>query len=248
MRAIILCLGVLAAAGFARPAAAVTDYDACLGLIETDLDRALSESEAWARIGQGGVLARHCYALALLAKGAPLSAADELMAAAAEEPGLTNTERANLMVQAGEILLEAGEDLSPAIVAEQAISLAPKSASAIGLRAAVKLSADNYAGALNDLDDALTIGGPNASLLALRAAARLKLGRNTSARGDAVWATELDPELPEAWLQRGLAEAALKDRHSARQSFLTVIKLARGTTLARAAQVALQKMDAGSDS
>ena len=231
----------------AMPAWAVEDYKACLNLIEQDKAQAVTEAGEWARYGKGGVLARHCYALALLATGAPLSAADELMAAAAEEPGLSDIERSNLMVQAGEILLDAGEDLSPAIAAEQALRLAPQNPAAVGLRAAIKLAGGNHGGALKDLDAAISVGGPKAEYLTLRAAAKRLSGQGTAARDDAVWATELDPNYARAWMERGRAEAMIRDQHNARQSFFKVMDLAKGTDLARAAQLALQRMDTGAD-
>ncbi len=241
---IVAVLGVGLVTG---PAWAVNDYEACLTLIEQDPQKALTEAGTWARYGNGGTPARHCYALALLASGAPLSAADELMAAATEEQGLTDNERSRLFVQAGEILLDAGEDLSPAIAAEQAVKLSPNSADAIGLRGAVKLKADDYTGALNDLNRSIKLGGPQANYLTLRASAKRRLGRATAARDDAVWATEIDPASAHAWLERGRAEAAVQDRHNARQSFLKVMDLARGSNIARAAQLALQAMDTGAD-
>ena len=246
MRVVILSLGALFLAA-AVPASAVEDYDACLTLIEQEPARAVTEAGDWVRYGNGGAEARHCYALALLATGAPLSAADELMAAASEEPGLSDLDRSNLMVQAGEILLDAGEDLSPAIIAAQALQIAPGNPAALVFRAAVRLQGSDIAGALTDLDAALAQGGETADLLTLRAAAKRRAGSATAARDDGIWATELDPDAPRAWLERGRAEAAVRDRHAARQSFLKVMDLARGTDLARAAQLALQRMDSGAD-
>lgn len=244
MRVLILTAAVLAAAS---PARAVDDYQSCLTLIELDKKKAVAEAGEWARYGAGGVLARHCYALALLATGAQLSAADELMAAAVNEPGLSDEARSNLFVQAGEILLEAGEDLSPAIAAEQAVRLAPKNPEAIGLRGAVKLRAGQHQAALADLEAAIALDKPTAELLTLRAAAKRLLGQGTAARDDAAWATELDPESARAWMERGRAEAMIRDHHRARQSFFKVMDLAKGTELARAAQLALQRMDTGAD-
>lgn len=244
MRVLILAVAILTAAG---PARAVDDYASCLALIDLDKKRALTEAGEWARYGTGGVLSRHCYALALLANGAALSAADELMAAAVNEPGLSDLERSNLFVQAGEILLEAGEDLSPSIAATTAVKLAPKNPKAIGLRAAVKFQAGQYQAALADLEAAIALDKPTAELLTLRAAAKRQLGQGTAARDDAAWATELDPDSASAWMERGRAEASIRDRHGARQSFFKVMDLAKGTELARAAQLALQRMDTGAD-
>jgi tetratricopeptide (TPR) repeat protein len=238
-------LGAVAmAAGLATHAAAVEDYDACVSLVEADPARAEREAGDWARFG-GGAPARHCYALALIAIGAPISAADEMVAAASEEPGLSDLARSDLLAQAGELLVEADDDLIAALVAEQAVRLAPTNGRALGLRAAVRLRAGEVRAALRDLDEAIRAGPPTGRLLTLRAACHRRLGSATAARADALYATELSPDHAPAWVERGRAEAKLGDRHAARQSFLRAIDLDRDGRLGQAARRALQRMEAG---
>lgn len=226
------------------PAHAIDDYDACLDLIATDAARAEQEAGDWARYG-GGPGARHCYALALVAIGAPSRGIDELLGIASEEPDLEPDARADIFVQAGDLLLEEGDEVTAGVVAEQALRIDPRNPSAFVLRAKLKLSAGNVRAAIRDLDSALRTRPGTSRFLALRASAHRRLGLHIEARDDAAFATESDPRDPSAWLERGRAEAALKDRNAARFSFLEAISLDREGTVGKSAQRALQRMDAG---
>lgn len=241
MRAVVVATML---AALAVPALAVEDYDACLELIQQDPQRAEREAGDWARYG-GGAAARHCYALALLAIGADGRAAEELIGAAVEEPGLTDPARADLLVQAGEILLEADDLLTATVVAEQAKRLAPRSAGVLGLGGAVKLANGDLAAGIRDLTAALDEGGADPRWLLRRAAAHRQRGQLVAARDDAAFAIELGPEDAAAWLEFGRILAGLKDKPTARQALLQAIELDREGRLGRAAQLALQRMQAG---
>lgn len=234
---------ILAGLAAASPALAVEDYEACLALVATEPARAEREAGDWARFG-GGAAARHCHALALIAIGAPGAGIDVLLDIAAEEP-MPERPRAEILVQAGELLLEEGDAVTAGVTAAQALALVPDMAEALILRAAIRAEQGRTGDALGDLDLALTKGGPNVRLLTLRSAAKRRLGDMVAARADAVWATELQPEDAGAWLERGIVEARIRDREAARQSLLTAISLDTEGTVGRAAQIALQKMDAG---
>jgi len=234
----------LALALAAAPAASVEDYDACLALIAEDAARAEREAGDWARFG-GGAPARHCYALALIEAGAPLRAADELIGIAQEEPSLSDQARADVLVQAGELLVDADQVLTAGLVAEQAVRLAPKDGAALGLRAAVHLAENAPAKALADLNAALAAEPGDVRLLLRRASAQRRLGNAVAARDDAAFATERAPERASAWHELGRAEAALGFKPDARQSFLRAIALDRQGPVGRAARRSLQLMDAG---
>lgn len=229
----------------AAPAVAVDDYDVCLGMVQTNPDQAEREAGDWARYGGGGAAARHCYALALLALGADGRAADELIGAAIEEPGLTETARADLLVQAGEVLIDQEDLFTAAVVAEQALRLAPRSAGALGLRGAVKTANGDLAAAIRDLNRALDEGGADARWLLRRAAAYRQSGELVAARDDAGYAVELSPNDPAAWLEQGRIQANLSDKPNARKSLLKAIELDRDGKVGRAAQLVLQRMEAG---
>lgn len=234
----------LATVAAAVPATAIEDYDACVRMIADTPDQAEREAAAWASAG-GGAAARHCRALALIALGAASSAIDELLGIAAEEPGLTPEARAEVLVQAGEMLLDEGDGVMARAVAGQALALAPRERDAIGLSAAVLLSEGDASGALSELDSALAGGDATPRLLVLRAAAQRRLGSLVAARDDAEHATELAPESASAWLERGRVAAGLGDPADARKALLRAIELDRGGKLGMAAQNTLQRMEAG---
>ncbi len=232
------------ALGAACPAAALEDYDGCIGLIESDPALAVREAAAWVGDG-GGAAARHCHALALIATGAEGRAIDELLGIAAEEANLPPEARADILVQAGEMLLDRGDSGTARAVAGQALALAPGHSGAAGLGAAVRLAEGDAAGALAALDAALADEAPTARLLVLRATAQRRLGQLVAARDDAEHATELAPEMASAWLERGRTAAGLGDRPDARDAFLRAIDLDRAGELGAAARTALQRMEAG---
>lgn len=226
---------------------ALDDYDTCLTLIQSDPQAAEREAGDWVRYGGGGAAARHCYALALLAIGADGRAAEELIGAAVEEPGLTDEARADLLVQAGELLIEDDDLLTATVVAEQARRLAPRRAGVLGLSGAIKLANGDTAAGIRDLDAALDAGGAEARWLLRRAAAHRQRGRLVAARDDATFALEQSPDDPTAWLEYGRILAGLGDKPAARQSLLRAVSLDRNGRVGRAAQIALQRMDAGLD-
>lgn len=226
------------------PARAVDDYDVCLDLIGSDPTRAEREAGEWARYG-GGAAARHCYALALIAIGAQSRGIDELLGIAAEEPDLEPDARADVLAQAGDLLLEEGDRLTANIVVEQALRLDARNAASLSLRARLKLDSGDVRAAVRDLDEALKRNPASPRFLALRASAYRRLGRHIEGRDDAAFATEAAPNDPSAWLERGRNEAALKDRVAARFSFLEAIDLDREGEIGKAARLALQRMEAG---
>ena len=248
MRAAIAALSLVM---LASPVAAVETYDDCVAMIAADPHAAEQAAGDWARFGGGGPAARHCYALALVAIGAPLRAADELLGIAAEEPELSDPARADILVQAGDLLVEAGDTVTAAIVAENAVRLTPKGAGALGLRASVRLAGRAFDAALRDLDTALVRAPEAPRLLMLRASAYRQTGKLIAARDDAGFATELAPDDPRAWLERGRIEARMNDRNGARRSLLRAIDLDRGDgsdtlgKIGKTARNVLQRMEAG---
>ncbi len=242
MRAMIFLFGLV----LATPALALDDYDDCLALIASEPERARKEARAWATL-EGGPAARHCLALALIETGDRSEAIDELIGIAVEEVSLESPARADILVQAGEMLVERDELLTATVVANQALGLAPKSLEALGLRAAIALAKDDYRAAFEDLERGLSGGRVNARLLLLRASAHRRTGSLIPARDDAVYATEIAPGSASAWLEGGRIEAALKDKPSARQSLLEAIDLDRDGPIGATARNVLQRMEAGLD-
>lgn len=240
MRAMILTLAL------ALPTAshAIEDYDACLDLIAKDPVQAEREAGEWARFG-GGAEARHCYALSLIEIGAPMRAADELIGIAQDEADLGDRARADILVQAGELLMEAGAPGTAGIVAQQAARLDPNAPAVLGLQAAIKLENGETRAALRQLNKALSKDKGTVRLRMLRASAHRRLGNGIAGRDDATIAAELAPNNPAAWLELGRNEAFLGAKPAARQSFLRAIELDRDGKIGTAARLALQRMEAG---
>ena len=117
----------------------------------------------------------------------------------------------------------------------------------LGLRASVRIARGAYKDALTDLNEAIARNGPLPRLLLLRASAHRQSGALIEARDDATYATELEPRMAAAWLERGRIEARIKDRDSARDSLLEAIDLDRDGEIGKTAQNVLQRMEAGLD-
>ena len=236
----------LAIAGglLAGQASAVTDYDACIALIASDPVQAEIEAGDWARF-DGGAAARHCYALALIETGAQSHAIDELIGIAMEETDIEDAERADILAQAGNLLLQEGDPVTANVVAQQALRLNSRNSTALVLRARLKLEAGEPRAAIRDLDAALQVRPGKVDFLLLRASAHRQLNQHVQARDDAAFASEQAPGDAEAWLELGLAEAALYDKPAARRAFLEAIALDREGLVGKSAQLALQRMDVG---
>lgn len=241
-------LAALAAAPTAAPAAqAVEDYDACVALAGSDPAKAESEAAAWRRAG-GGAAAGHCQALALVALGADLRAAQLLVEIATDDRTIPESVRATMLVDAGELFLGQGALEAGQAAAARALRLVPGLRPALALAARLKAEAGDWTGAVTSLDAALARGAPDAELLALRASAQIRLGRLVAAKSDLLWATEVDPKAPVVWLERGNLAAAQGQADVARAAWLKAIELDRGNpdpAVADAARLRIQQLEAG---
>lgn len=245
MRVYALVCGTLAAFLSTPPAsqAQIRDYDACIGLAAEAPVEAESAAADWIAAG-GGPAALHCQAIALLALGAEERAATVLIGLATEAAELPGETRAEIFLQAGNILLALGDLEAGMAAANRALNLAADTAPALELRAQLHAENRDWAAALKDLNRALGEGGADAGRLVLRASAKRALGRILAARDDLKWALELAPEMPEAWLELATVEAAMNDPDAARAAWLETIRLAPDTPLARAARTRLQAFEA----
>ncbi len=234
--AVTICIAGPATAG---------PYDDCVALAGADPLRAEVEAQRWTQAG-GGTPARHCRALALLARGAGRRAAELMVAIAADDRTLPDQVRADLLIEAGEIYLGLGElDLGRGVAA-RALLLGRESGAALALSARLKAAEGDWRGVVNDLDGALAQGSePDAGLLVLRARARVHLGQLVAARADLSRARDIPPNLASDWLERGALEAATDAADAARAAWLRAIELDREGAVGAAARLRLQSMAAG---
>ena len=236
-------LAAALAMAMAAPAEALT-YDECIALVETDPGKAERAAVDWAR-AEGGAPARHCQALALLALGAEAQAAALMVEIAAAERTLPDPVRGDILVEAGEILLEIGALGEAESAAARALLLTSSPRGPLTLSARVKAERGDWKGAVGDLDKAIAAGEPDPELLVLRASAQRRTGARVAARSDLIWAEELAPDLPSLWLERGALAEDEGKKDEARGAYLRAIDLDRDGAVGAAARLRLQRMDAG---
>lgn len=216
---------LLALCATAAPAAAqdVRSYDDCLALVETAPDRAREEAARWERFG-GGDAALHCEAMALAATGATAHAAEKLDELA-RHGALPDEARAEVLGQAAEMWRDAGATDAAQVSINQAVTLAPRNAALLELRALLAAADEDWNAALIDLNSALVLEPGNAQRLALRAAARRRLGDLAQARADAEAAVAADPKLSAGWFELGAAQAEMGEIEAAQGTWLEAIRL-----------------------
>lgn len=226
------------------PSNAFENYDACIASIGQNAERTVERADQWARL-DGGWPARHCRALALIAVGAKQSGAIELTRIGAEATELPGQARSEIFALAGETFLDVDEIGEAEQSLDRALNLAKDPRPALQLSARLNERRGNAAAAVRDLDKAIKHGPITADLLILRSSARQRAGDLVGARDDAIRAQELSPDDPDVWYQNGQIQALLGNVDAARDAWLRTIDLARGEPLAKAAQISLQKLEAG---
>lgn len=245
MRAIILGIALV----WAAPAHAIDDYESCAALVSADPELAVVEAERWERFG-GGAPAGHCRALALIALGSDLVAAQVLFDVVTYYPETEPAAQSELLAQVGRIYLDRGLYEQADYALSVAAQAAPGTAELLRTRAALRLAQGVPAAAAADLDQLISTYPAEAEDVVQRAVARRQMGDFAGARADAIRAGEMDPGNPRAWLELGAAEEGLGNKDAARAAWLTAIdrdpQRAEGA-IGRAAQLSLQRMDLGAD-
>ena len=110
-------------------------------------------------------------------------------------------------------------------------------------RATLSAEEGDAEGALNDLNEALTIDPTDGDAMALRAAAKRRLGDRGGAYADAQRAVELRPVSALGWLELGKSEQERGDKPAARRAWLKAIDVSPSSKAAALARGELQDMD-----
>jgi len=207
--ALFLTLALVPAQGMAEDA----NYRNCVDWVAVDPGRALTDAEGWRDAG-GGLAARHCRALALAALENYGDAASEAEAVAAMMP--MSQARANLLVQAGEFRMAAGDPYTARAQFDQALLDSPDDVDALDGRARALAASGDMAGAIIDLDRVLQLRPGDVEALSLRAAARRQSGDITGAVADAESAVAANPSSAVAYFERGAVRAVTGDIAGAR--------------------------------
>jgi len=215
----------------------------CRALLQRDPEAARSLAQRWEAEG-GGDGARHCLALAILALGQPVQAAERLEQLATRSQAGAAA-RAAVFAQATQAWLMAGLPARAYAAATLALTLAPEDVDLLIDRAVALGAFGRYREAVEDLDRALAIEADRAEALVFRAAAWRHLDRAALALRDIERALALSPTNAEALLERGIIRHLRGDPAGARADWERTIELAPGSAAADLATQNLALSDAG---
>jgi regulator of sirC expression with transglutaminase-like and TPR domain len=247
VRAGRLCLFLIfAVATFDRATAEGADdpperrYRACMAKARMVPQAAFDDALAWTGLG-GGQAARHCLAAALIGLGQYSEGARRLEGLA--QDSREDAMRAELLAQAAQGWLLAGDGVRADDVLTAAIRIAPDNAELLIDRAGARAQLKRYGEAAEDLTAALAREPRRADALALRASARRFLDDADGALKDAEAALALDSANVEALLERGILRRLAGDETGARADWLKLLAVAPAGAAADAARKNLELMD-----
>jgi regulator of sirC expression with transglutaminase-like and TPR domain len=217
-------------------------YDVCLKRADRHPDEAFAmASEALQDGFDAG--AEHCAAVALVGLKQYGEAARRLDALA-RKPAAGGAEvRAQLLGQAGNAWLLAGQPELASASFTAALILMPGEAEHLIDRARASALLKKWAAAEADLTSALAAEPGNVQALVLRASARRAQKNIKGAMGDVTQALLLEPDNVEALVERGLLRAAQGDKAGARQDFLAVLDKAPYSEAAASARLQIEKLE-----
>lgn len=213
-------------------------YDRCLALVKQDSARALEAAEEWSHAG-GEAAALHCEALALSNLKRYPDAAAKLEDAAAQETKGSSPLRAELLDQAGNAWLLAGDKAKAESAFSAALALEPKDEDILSDRARERGAAKDWSGAFDDLTAVLALDPDRADIYVLRASALHAEGHKEEARADIAHALAIYPGYPEALVERGEMRLETGDRAGARADWQEAAKEAPDNDAGAAAQAHL---------
>lgn len=227
------------------PAAAFT-YTECLQLAGKRPIEAYEKAMAWASL-DGGTAARHCAALALTAQGLHADAADRLEQIAEELTKERPGRRAEILGQAGNAWMLAGQVERAVAVFTTGIRLAPGSADLYLDRARGYAAVGDFAKALKDLDDTVILQPDWIEAFVFRASARRQTGDLKGARTDIDKAIAETPGNVDALLERGLIFRQEGNDRAARSDWLSVLRIDARSPAAEIARRNIELMDVKAD-
>src|SRR5258708_5714540 len=156
-------------------------YDLCLKQAHEDAGKTYEEALAWHDAG-GGPAAIHCSAVALVQLKQYSQAGFKLDALAREHDAGDAELRANLLDEAGNAWILAGQPENAEASLSAAMELGDESADIFADRARARAQKKDWAGAVSDLSAALSKDPGRPDLLVLRGSARPALAQRRDAR------------------------------------------------------------------
>jgi tetratricopeptide (TPR) repeat protein len=215
---------VLAAAA-ASIAGGEFSYNACLKKADRHPDEALEMAMNALKDGDDPA-AEHCAAVALVNLRHFGEAARRLDLLARKASAGDSEARAQIMGQAGNAWLLAGQPELATASFTAALGLWPGEAEFLIDRSRASALLKKWAAAEADLSAALVAEPGNVVALVLRSSARRAQKNMQGAMGDVTQALVLNPDYPEALVERGLLRSRLGDKAGARKDFMRVLELA----------------------
>lgn len=236
-----LIISALAVPALAQTIDGPEEYRVCLVLAKDKPEQGWEEALTWQSLG-GGEAARHCGAVALIGLGKHAEAATRLETLA-NESVRDDSVRAQMLAQAAQAWMLAGK-LSRADSAQRgALILAPGDPEILLDHAVLLAQVHHYGEAADILTGLLRRQPHRVEALALRASAFRYQDNLPGARDDVEQALKLDPDFPDALLERGILKRLAGDEAGARADWRRAIEVAPHTEAAETARLNIQKME-----
>ena len=217
-------------------------YDQCVAQIDDNPEEAFEAALDWRDL-DGGLPARHCVALALVALESYEAAAIRLEELADEMKGFPPDLLADVLGQAGRAWLLANELERAYAAATTGLQSDPNNVSLLVDRGEILATARSYWDALDDLNRALELSPNQLDALMFRAATYRLLDAAELAFEDIERALVIAPDRPEALVERGMLRRLQGDVEGARADWLKVLQVAPGSNAATIAQANIQRME-----
>ena len=218
-------------------------YAKCMKLAQDDPAAGRKLAQGWQEQG-GGHPAEHCLAVSLIGLRQYKDGADRLEKLAQAMIRAPAALRADVLGQAAQSWLLAG-DAERAYAADgMALALRPDDPELLVDRAAAAGSAGWFDKAVADLDRVLQSDPTRLDALIYRASANRALGRLDPALADIEAALKRAPDSPAALLERGNIRSLRGEIDEARVDWVRVAALAPSTSAATAAKTNIARVDA----
>lgn len=222
------------------------NYGECLQRAVNDPETAFEEASAWRDLG-GGLPAKHCAAVALFGLGQFKEAATRLEQLAQEPVPQPEVLSPQLLGQAGNAWLMAGDYERAYATLTAGLKIAPDSVELLIDRSLALAATEHYWETVDDLNHALDIDPEHVDALVFRASAYRYLGTLELATDDIDRALWLAPYNIPGLLERGNIRRLKGDPAGARADWLEVVTRAPDSPAAEAARRNLERLDVASD-
>ena len=217
-------------------------YSDCMTQARSVPAKAYNAAIAWQKQG-GGAAAGHCAAVALIGLGRYKPAAQSLEKLASGQAKTRPDLAAGLYGQAAQAWVLANDNKSALKDQNAGLKLAPTNVDLLTDRGVVLASAGKYWEAVDDFNKAHDLAQDRADILTYRASAYRLLNSLDLASDDIAEAIRLQPNSPDAYLERGIIRQLKNDAAGARADWQKVMTIGAGTPAADEAAANLSQLD-----